>query len=69
MSLIDFLAVLNYSPTYAANCVLYHPKSRPAKLAQQLGYQPDEEECTKLRYLVAGKHDIKALFPGIVKAA
>jgi len=48
--------------------VLYQSESRPAKLANNLGYKPDAEELTKLRYLVSGKQNFEQLFGAVVEA-
>ena len=55
MTFNEFIETMEFSPKYAAKCILYEPESRPAKVARKLGYNPIKEEKTKLVYLVSGK--------------
>jgi len=63
MTFTEFVDYSNYSATHVANCLLYKPDSRPAKLAKNMGYKPSDKECTKMRYLIAGKLKLSDLFP------
>jgi len=62
MTFTEFVAFSNYCATHAANCILYKPKSRPAKLAKNVGYIPTDSEKTKLRYLISGRSSFEELF-------
>ena len=64
MTFNEFINMMEFSPIYAAKCILYHPDSRPAKVAGRLGYSPDKEEKTRLVYLVSGKKKYDDLFKG-----
>jgi len=63
MTFTEFVVFSNYSATHVANCLLYKPESRPAKLAKNMGYTPTESESKKMRNLIAGKTNYKELFP------
>jgi len=62
MKFPEFVEISTFIPTYAANCILYKPESRAAKLARNIGFKPTKEELTKMRYLVSGKKTFNELF-------
>jgi len=63
MTFTEFVVFSNYCATHVANCLLYKPSSRPAKLAKNIGYTPTDSERTKMRYLISGKSTFEELFP------
>lgn len=64
MTFTEFIKFSNYSATWAATCVLYKPDTRPAKLAERLGFNPGKEERSKMCLVISGKK-MEDVFPSV----